>query len=48
MTTIAPIAHARALTKSYGTKQVLKGLDFAIPAGHVYGLVGHNGARPRC
>jgi len=38
------IAVARGLTKSFGPKDVLKGLDFTIPAGRIYGLVGHNGA----
>ncbi len=39
-----PIARARGLTKSYGKKTVLRGIDFTIPAGRIYGLVGHNGA----
>ncbi len=45
MTDAAPaIARARGLTKSYGRKTVLRGIDFTIPAGRIYGLVGHNGA----
>ncbi len=38
------IVEARGLSKSYGRTKVLHGLDFTIPAGRVYGLVGHNGA----
>lgn len=38
------IVEARGLSKHYGRTQVLHGLDFTIPAGRVYGLVGHNGA----
>lgn len=45
MTASGPaIAVARGLTKSFGPKEVLKGIDFTIPAGRIYGLVGHNGA----
>jgi ABC-2 type transport system ATP-binding protein len=43
-TAAQPIAIARGLTKSYGKKAVLRGVDFVIPAGRIYGLVGHNGA----
>jgi ABC-2 type transport system ATP-binding protein len=39
-----PIVSARGLSKSFGRKQILHGLDFDIPAGRIYGLVGHNGA----
>lgn len=38
------IASARGLTKSFGRKTVLRGIDFTIPAGRIYGMVGHNGA----
>lgn len=38
------IVSARGLKKSFGGKQILHGLDFDIPAGRIYGLVGHNGA----
>lgn len=38
------IARARGLTKRYGRKAVLHGVDFDIPAGRIYGLVGKNGA----
>ena len=42
--TSASVIRARGLAKAYGKKQVLRGLDFEIPKGRVYGLVGHNGA----
>lgn len=41
---LEPIVSARGLKKSFGRKQILHGLDFDIPAGRIYGLVGHNGA----
>lgn len=43
-TTAEPIVSARGLKKSFGRKQILHGLDFDIPAGRIYGLIGHNGA----
>ncbi|MCW5722382.1 MAG: ABC transporter ATP-binding protein [Devosia sp.] len=39
-----PVVSARGLKKSFGGKQILHGLDFDIPAGRIYGLIGHNGA----
>ncbi|MDR3476358.1 MAG: ABC transporter ATP-binding protein [Devosia sp.] len=39
-----PIVVARGLGKRFGTRQILRGLDFDIPPGRVYGLIGHNGA----
>ncbi len=42
--TDTPIVSARNLKKSFGRTEVLKGLNFSIPAGRIYGLVGHNGA----
>jgi ABC-2 type transport system ATP-binding protein len=39
-----PIVSARGLSKSFGRKQILHNLDFDIPAGRIYGLIGHNGA----
>lgn len=44
MTSQAPIVSARGLRKRFGKTEVLHGLDFDIPAGRIYGLVGHNGA----
>ncbi|WP_332718467.1 ABC transporter ATP-binding protein [Pelagibacterium mangrovi] len=44
MTTENPIVSARGLRKRFGKSEVLHGLDFDIPAGRIYGLVGHNGA----
>src|SRR6476661_5576880 len=40
----APIVSARGLRKRFGGREILHGLDFDIPAGRIYGLVGHNGA----
>jgi ABC-2 type transport system ATP-binding protein len=34
----------RALTKSYGSTEVLRAVDLAVPAGAIYALVGANGA----
>ncbi len=39
-----PIVEARNLRKKFGRKEILHGLDFEIPAGRIYGLIGHNGA----
>lgn len=39
-----PIVSARGLRKRFGKTEILHGLDFDIPAGRIYGLVGHNGA----
>lgn len=39
-----PIVHARGLRKHFGKTEVLHGLDFDIPPGRIYGLIGHNGA----
>jgi len=48
MTTVqsteTPIVSARGLSKKFGKSTVLHGLDFDIPPGRIYGLVGHNGA----
>ncbi|MDP1732549.1 MAG: ABC transporter ATP-binding protein [Devosia sp.] len=40
----APIVSARGLRKHFGRTEILHGLEFDIPAGRIYGLVGHNGA----
>jgi len=42
--TLPPIVSARGLRKRFGRKEILHGLDFDIPAGRIYGLIGHNGA----
>ncbi len=34
----------RGLTKSYGSRRALNGLDLSVPAGVVYGFLGPNGA----
>jgi ABC-2 type transport system ATP-binding protein len=39
-----PIVSARGLRKRFGKAEILHGLDFDIPPGRIYGLVGHNGA----
>ena len=39
-----PIVVARGLGKRFGSREILHGIDFDIPAGRVYGLIGHNGA----
>jgi ABC-2 type transport system ATP-binding protein len=39
-----PSVHVRGLTKSYGEFQAVKGLDFDIFPGEVFGLLGPNGA----
>ncbi|WP_417579715.1 ABC transporter ATP-binding protein [Pelagibacterium sp.] len=44
MTVETPIVSARGLRKKFGKSEILHGLDFDIPAGRIYGLVGHNGA----
>lgn len=44
MSEAEPIVVAQGLRKRYGRREILRGLDFTIPPGRVYGLVGHNGA----
>ncbi|MGN1445528.1 MAG: ATP-binding cassette domain-containing protein [Eubacteriales bacterium] len=34
----------RNLTKNFGDKQALKGLDMTVPAGAIYGFIGENGS----
>lgn len=41
---IEPIVSARGLRKKFGRKEILHGLDFDVPPGRIYGLIGHNGA----
>jgi len=38
------ILDLRLVTKSFGDKQVLKGLDLTVPTGSIFGFVGENGA----
>ena len=38
------IVSVRGLRKTLGGREILHGLDFDIPPGRIYGLVGHNGA----
>lgn len=40
----APIVTVRGLKKHFGRMEILHGLDFDIPPGRIYGLIGHNGA----
>ncbi len=42
--TAPPIVRARGLRKRFGRREILHGLDFDIPSGRIYGLIGHNGA----
>ncbi|HQZ12410.1 MAG TPA: ABC transporter ATP-binding protein [Devosia sp.] len=39
-----PVVSARGLTKRFGSREILHGIDFDIPPGRIYGLIGHNGA----
>ena len=34
----------RGLTKNFGSKQALKGLNMTVPAGAIYGFIGENGS----
>ena len=38
------ILEIRGLTKSFGEKKVLCGLDLTVPKGSIFGFVGRNGA----
>jgi len=39
-----PIIQVQGLYKSYGEVQALRGIDFAVEEGEVFGLLGPNGA----
>jgi len=41
---VTPVVSVRGLTKSYGDFEALKGIDFELGAGEVFGLLGPNGA----
>jgi len=41
---VSPVVSVRGLRKSYGDFEALKGVDFEIRAGEVFGLLGPNGA----
>jgi ABC-2 type transport system ATP-binding protein len=41
---VTPVVSVRGLTKSYGEFEALKGIDFELRAGEVFGLLGPNGA----
>jgi ribose transport system ATP-binding protein len=40
----SPILELQAITKSFGGVEALRGVDFALYAGEIHGLVGENGA----
>ncbi len=44
MTTNRAIVEARGLRKRFGDTDVVRGIDFAVPAGRCFGLLGPNGA----
>jgi ABC-2 type transport system ATP-binding protein len=44
MTTTEPAIRVRGLEKSYGELQVLRGVDFEVPPGGIFALLGTNGA----
>ena len=39
-----PIVEVRGLSKKFGSTEILHSIDFSIPKGRIYGLIGHNGA----
>ena len=40
----APALEARGIRKSYGTHEVLRGVDLRVEPGQILGLLGRNGA----
>ena len=43
-----PAIHVQSLAKSYKELEVLRGVDFDVPRGSIFALLGSNGpARPR-
>src|SRR5258708_30000029 len=39
-----PILELQGITKAFGGVEALRGVDFALSAGEIHGLVGENGA----
>ncbi len=39
-----PILELQEITKAFGGVEALRGVDFALSAGEIHGLVGENGA----
>jgi ABC-2 type transport system ATP-binding protein len=44
MTSVAGAIEVRGLTKAYGAHQAVRGIDFTVARGEVFGLLGPNGA----
>ncbi len=44
MTPSENIVEVKSLSKKFGATEVLHEIDFSIPQGRIYGLIGHNGA----
>ncbi|HHG90719.1 MAG TPA: ABC transporter ATP-binding protein [Devosia sp.] len=44
MTATRNIVEVKGLSKKFGAMEVLHDIDFSIPQGRIYGLIGHNGA----
>ena len=40
----SPILELNQITKAFGGVEALRGVDFALSAGEIHGLVGENGA----
>lgn len=43
-TATEPVIRTQGLRKTFGTKEVLRGVDFELPHGSIVGLIGTNGA----
>ncbi len=39
-----PVVEVEGLRKHYGPVRAVDGVDFAVGAGEIFGLLGHNGA----
>ena len=44
MSGIQNAVEIKNLTKTFGTKQALKGLNMTVPVGAIYGFIGENGS----